>query len=261
MVTIVATLQDWSASGYEQQLADSTFFRFAPWIFALAAALLICRAFVLRKRYRAVDVLTPEDQERVRAAISSIEAKTCADIVPLVVERSDPHAQALLLGAAAFALVANAALLRVLPAHGFLQLGAAEVAITAAGLGFTRLCTDYRRWFLSRRVADAAAGEQAVVELARLTQGRDATAPVVLLFVSLFEHRVVVLANAAVSGALKPEHWPAVVEAVLAGVRRGALAEGLVVGINACGAKMEQAFPPGAPQENRFADRAITRRE
>lgn len=261
MVTIAATLQDWSASGYEQQLVDSALFRVAPWIFALAAALLVCRAFALRKRYRAVDVLTPEDQERVRSAISSIEAQTSAEIVPLVVERSDPHAQALLLGTAAFVVLANAALLRVLPAHGFFQLGAAEVAIAAAGLGFTRVCTDYRRWFLSRRVADAAAGEQAIIELARLTQGKEATAPVVLLFVSLFEHRVVVLANAAVSGALKPEHWPAVVEAVLAGVRRGALAEGLVGGVNACAKEMREAFPPGANQENRFADRAIARRE
>ncbi len=261
MVTIAATIQDWSASGYEQQLVDSAFFRLAPWLFALAALLLVARAFALRKRYRAVDVLTPADQERVRAAISGIEAKTCADIVPLVVERSDPHTQALLLGSAAFVVVANAALLRVLPAHGFFQLGAAEIAITAAGLGFTRLCADYRRWFLSRRVADAAAGEQAIIELARLTQGKDATAPVVLLFVSLFEHRVVVLANAAVSGALKPEHWPTVVEAVLAGVRRGALADGLVGGVNACAPEMQRAFPPGATQESRFADRAITRRE
>ena len=261
MVTSVATIQDWSASGYELQLADSTFFRFAPWIFALAAALLVLRAVRLRKRYRAVDVLTLEDQEQVRAAISSIEAKTSAEIVPLVVERSDPHAQSLLLGAAAFAVAANVALLRLLPAHGFFQLGAAELAIVAAGLGFTRLCTDYRRWFLSRRVADAAAGEQAIIELARLTQGKDSTAAVVLLFVSLFEHRVVVLANQAVSGALRPEQWPTVVEAVLVGVRRGALAQGLIAGVNACATQMQQAFPPGPTQENRFADRAITRRE
>jgi putative membrane protein len=261
MVTIAIAMQEWTASGHEQSLIESPFFVFAPWVFAVAVLLLLLRALATLKRYRAVHVLTAADQERVRIAIRGIEDSTSGEIVPLVVERSDPQTHTLLLGAAAFAVIADIALLRFLPSHGLLQLGAAELAVTALGLGFTRLCTDYRRWFLTAARADATAGEQALIELARLTQGQDSTAPLVLVFVSLFEHRVVVLANAPVAGALRKEHWPAAVETVLADVRRGRLADGLVAGINACAKEMQLAFPPGAPHENRFADHAITRRE
>jgi putative membrane protein len=261
MVTLPSTAQDWIASGHDPLILDSVFFRVAPWVFALAVAAVVLRAVAAQRRLRAVDVLTPADQERIRGAIRSIEDTTSAEIVPLVVERSDPQLHTLLLGAAAFAAVANLALLGFLPSRGFLPLGAAELALLALGLLLAWLCPEYRRWFLTSAQADGTAGEQAMIELARLTQGRDPTAPVVLLFVSLFEHRVIVLASSSAAGAVLPGHWPRVVEAVLSGVRVGRLGDGLVAGLEACAEPLRASFPPGTTRENHLADRAITRRE
>jgi putative membrane protein len=208
-----------------------------------------------------VGALSDSDRERVRATIASIEDRTDGEIVPLVVERSDPHTHTLMYGAVLFALIANLALLKYLPPASYPRLVQFEFVLLMLGLGFAYLCPDYRRWFLTRRRSDAATSEQALAELARLMQGKQQPPALVLLFVSLFEHRVIVLASEPVAGALGAEHWPAVVEAVLGGVRRGKLADGLVAGLNECAADMQRAFPAGPSRENHFADRAITRRE
>jgi len=258
---MVALAQDWSAVGHGRASDLGVFFDIAPWLFVAALIALLALELFTWRRYRAVEVLSVAEQERVRATIASIEDRTDGEIVPLVVERSDPHTHTWLLGAFAFAAAANLSLLKFLPQQGFFPLALAELALLLAGLGFAHLCTDYRRWFLTRRRADAAAAEQALVELARLTQGKQEPPALVLLFVSLFEHRVIVLASEPVAGALGAEHWSAVVEAVLGGVRRGKLADGLVAGLNECAADMQRAFPAGPSRENHFADRAITRRE
>jgi putative membrane protein len=260
MVIHSRTAQDWKAAGHSDPGLPSPFFAIGPWIFAALCAALIVRTLATRRRYRAVDVLTPTDEERVRAAIVELEGATAADVVPLIVERSDPHTHTILLAAAAFAAVANLTLLALLPSEGFARLGLAELGLLAAGLAFAKGCPEFRRWFLTRERADATCGEQALIELSRLTQGKGSPA-VVLLFVSLFERRVVVLASSPAAGAVAPEHWPKVVEAVLGSVRRGHLADGIIAGVQACAGEVKLAFPPGESRENHFADRAIVRRE
>ncbi|MEO6708510.1 MAG: hypothetical protein ABI054_06460 [Planctomycetota bacterium] len=260
MVSSLLPAQDWKAAGHSGDWLSSDLFRILPWVFVALVVLLIVQALVTRRRYRAVDVLTAADQERVRVAIREIEDATSGDIVPLVVERSDPQTHTLLLAGASLALLGNLMLLGWLPQQGFLALGAAEIALFTLCLGVAALCPDLRRWFLTRRRADATAGEQALIEMARLAQNKDSP-PLVLLFVSLLEHRVIVLANAAAAGTVAPESWPKAVEAVLEGVRSGRLAEGIAAGVQACAAEMKLAFPHAGPRENSFADRAITRRE
>lgn len=259
-MVIDPSLQDWDAAGHAPGWAEGLL-AVAPWVFLALVVALLLQAWITRHRYRAVEVLTEADQERVRAAIREVEDSTSGDIVPLVVERSDPQTHAWLLGGFALAMLANVALIGPLAQLSLPFLALAEAALLAIGLGVARLCPDYRRWFLGARRADATAGEQATIEFAQLTQGRGPDQALVLLFVSLYEHRVVVLASQPVAGVLAPERWPAVVEAVLSGVRRGRLADGLVAGVQACGAEMQRAFPAAGERDNHFADRAIVRRE
>jgi putative membrane protein len=65
-----------------------------------------------------------------------------------------------------------------------------------------------------------------------------------------------VLADEGVNRRLAPDHgWDEVVALVLAGIRRGALVDGLVAGITRCGEILEGPLPPGAenPDEIRAA--------
>ena len=65
----------------------------------------------------------------------------------------------------------------------------------------------------------------------------------VLVFVSLFEHRVVVLADEGAHAAAGTDAWIDVDEAVLSGIRRDSLREGLEQGIVAAGEVLFRVLP------------------
>ena len=62
-----------------------------PLLFAALLVFFLVRALVRHSRYRAVDTLGDEDRSAVREAVVEAERRTVGEILPVVVERSDPH--------------------------------------------------------------------------------------------------------------------------------------------------------------------------
>ena len=97
------------------------------------------------------------------------------------------------------------------------------------------------------RAAGRGAREAFVQNVARRTEGRTG----ILIYVSLLEHRVVVRGDEAIDQALGPEEtWEAVVECVLAGIRRGAAADGIIHAIERCGAMLAHPLPAAQNDRN-----------
>jgi putative membrane protein len=70
----------------------------------------------------------------------------------------------------------------------------------------------------------------------------------VVIFASLEDRMVAVVADEAIHRKVGDEAWDKAVAAVLDGVRRGAPAAGFVDAVNLCGGLLAQHFPPdGAP--------------
>jgi putative membrane protein len=84
---------------------------------------------------------------------------------------------------------------------------------------------------LAERVRQRA--DQAFVE-EEVFRTRDRSG--VLIFLSLFEHRVVVRADRGLDGVVSPHEWKEVVEAIAAGMRRGQPGAALADGIRRCAA-------------------------
>ena len=82
-----------------------------------------------------------------------------------------------------------------------------------------------------------------------------------MLFVSLFERRVIVLADEGIDAKVDAAFWEGVDAAVLDGIRRGSLRDGLVDGIRRVGEILEKDFPPPDDDVNEIPDRVIVRRE
>ena len=57
----------------------------------------------------------------------------------------------------------------------------------------------------------------------------------ILLFVSLFEHRIEVVGDSGINDKVEPAEWVEVVDLVRAGIRRQSLADGLVQAVERCG--------------------------
>lgn len=249
--------QDWTPAGHDPLPGWAWI---APLAFLLLALGALAHAYRTRARHRAPDALPPAEEERLRRAIEAAEHATSADIVPLVLERSDSHPETRLAGTLVFLSAANLALFGFASQASGPWLILAELLLATAGWLFTSAVPAWRRLFLSRARADELVREQALVELAQLAPGGSPT-PLVLVLVSLFERRVVVLANDPATGGLRREPWPAVVEAVLGPTRQGRLADGLAAGLELAAREMRDAFPPAPTPPRRFADRVIVRRD
>ncbi|GJM22884.1 MAG: hypothetical protein DHS20C15_27990 [Planctomycetota bacterium] len=239
----------------------TAFGELGAWLLGALTLLLITKAVLRRDRYRAVTVLSDADRERVRAAIAAAELRTTGEIVPVVVERSDPHPAADWKCALTALLLGSALLATWLPWESPFALLACQLGFGALGYVLARALPDLKRLFVLETRATATAEEQALQEFAR--QGLQSTeaATGVLIFVSLFERRVVVLADKGIAAKVDASAWEALDEHVLDGVVKGELAAGLCQAITEAGTLLEEHFPWTDGDRNELPDHLVVRRE
>ncbi len=235
--------------------------RIGPWLLAAIALVLVARALARNHRYRAVVVLGAEDQAAVHAALVDVERRTHGEIVPVVLERSDAHPGAPWLAALCTLLLGSALLEAHMPWYAPHWLLLAQLALGAIGYCAAELLPDLKRAFVAESRASEMAEEQALQEFHRLGLHATSEATGVLLFVSLFERRVVVLGDRGIHAKVGDEHWQRTKDVILAAIARGSLRDGLIDGIRACGSVLEQHFPVREGDRNEIPDRVIVRRE
>jgi len=246
-----ATLFDpWALAG---QIGAAVFLALLAWI--------VLRAIVQRAHYRAVGVLSPADNEAVHAALVAAERRTVGEILPVVIERSDPHPGAEWLAALSFLLVGSSLLIAWLPWSHPAWLLLAQLAIGALGFGLARALPGLQRLFIAEARATAVAEEQALQEFYRNGLHRTEAATGVLLFVSLLERRAIVLADEGIHARVGPDFWAETDRAVLEGIRRGSLRDGLVAGVQRVGERLAEHFPWRDGDRNEIPNRLIVRRE
>ena len=232
-----------------------------PLLFAALLLFLLVRAALRRQRYCATSTLGEEDQAVVHKAITAAERRTVGEILPVVVERSDPHPGANWLAAIAFALIGSALLAAYLPwSHPALVL-LSQFAMGATGFGLAWLLPDFKRLFIFEDRATAVAEEQAFQEFYANGLHKTEAATGVLLFVSLLEHRVVVLADEGIDAQADAGFWADTDQRILEGIRRGSLRDGLIAGIERAGDRLAEQFPWNETDRNEIPDRLILRRE
>jgi putative membrane protein len=192
------------------------------------------------------DFFKESDLEAVKHAVHEAEKRTSGEIVPYVVGASDDYAEASWRGATLGALAGalTAALVHDLGDFWGGWFAAWVVGPTALGcaLGFAlaHFVPALRRRLVDGATLDACVRRRA--ETAFLHEEvfttRDRTG--ILLLVSLFEHRVVVLGDAGINAAVEAKEWESIVAGIVAGIRAGAPAQALVEGIAACGRLLER---------------------
>lgn len=206
------------------------------------------------------------DLEAIRAAVAEAEAGTAGEIVPYVVDASDEYPDAAWKGAAFGALAGALAGWAVHRWGGFwgTHLFAWMVLPPAGGaaLGFlAALIPTLRRWLAGDEVLDLRTrrGAEAAFLEEEVFRTRDRTG--ILLFVSLFEHRVVVLGDTGINARVAPTEWDEVVRLAVLGIRRGRAGEGLVAAIQACGRLLARQGVARRPDDTDELPDALRRRD
>jgi len=202
---------------------------------------------------RVEDLLAPEALAAIEAEVRGAERATSGEIVPVVVERSDPYADVRIGAAAIVAFALGGALLALAPA---LEAWLVPTQICV----FVALCWAFGWRPLLGLVAPNPLFAERVhraASLAFLDSGlvetRDRTG--ILIFVSLLERRVQVLADRGIHLRVPDGTWDGVVERVVAGIRSGRADQGLIDGIRLCGEILARHFPPRPDDANELPDR------
>lgn len=185
------------------------------------------------------------DLEAIREATTAAEARTGGEIVPYVVERvlEDDAAswRGATIGALAAALAAG-----IIHVIGQFWGGSGVWWITlptvvGAGIGYLLGGLDAAaRWLVPHDHLERAVrirAEAAFVE-EEIFDTRDRTG--ILIFLSLAEHRAVILADAGINRAVPKGTWQEVVDALVAGIRAGDAARSMRAAVIRCGEILEQ---------------------
>jgi putative membrane protein len=186
----------------------------------------------------AAALLSAADAAAIEARIRAVEAATGAEVVAAIVERSDGYHglrwRAFALGAA---LAGLAVVIEDLARPGWISAHAALVAVVAilgAGLAFALAATlwpGFARLFLQRLRSEPEARQRASAMFLERELFATPARNAVLLFVSRYEHAVVVLGDRAYAGRVSTAQWQGIVDTMTVSLRGGGAREAFETGL------------------------------
>ena len=191
-------------------------------------------------------VFSEADRERIAAAVKAAEGRTAGEIVPYVVERSDDYEVALWRGGAATSvLVLTVLLLLRVFTPLWLDLHFAQTAmliLLAQGLGMlaVHFLPGARRFFAGRELLEQNVARRAAQAFLseEIFKTKDRTG--ILIFLSLFEHKAVVLGDAGINAKVQQQEWHEVVQIITNGMRSDAPGNALIAAIQKCGELLQR---------------------
>ncbi|MFK8020635.1 MAG: TPM domain-containing protein [Pseudomonadales bacterium] len=200
--------------------------------------------------------LNNKDREIINRRIREIESECNAELVTVIAQSSDDYRYIPLLWAALLALMLPGVVsLLNLP----LTIGQSYLAQVAAFFVFAALLS----WgpikshvvpkSVQHRRARRHAHELFFIEGLHLTESRSG----VMIFVSLAERYVEIIADQGISSRVNGSVWQEIVDVFIDDVKRDSVADGYVKAINACGVQLQKHFPGSTKNANELPDHLI----
>ena len=202
-----------------------------------------------------------EARARIAAAVARAEALSRGQIVPVVVEKSDPYPEARFRGALLLAALATGLVLLLHAPLSLVELALLQLLTGIAG-ALVASWDPVERLLAGGRALDEAARSRALRAFHEHGLHRTSEGTGVLVFASLFEREAIVLGDRGIHEKMGGE-WDRAVAALVAGLRAGDPAKGFVDAIALCGAVLAEHFPRDPslhPPRNELEDRIRTSR-
>lgn len=192
---------------------------------------------------RAGTFFSAEERARIEAAVRAAEQTTSGEIVPLVIDAAYDYPRAEIIGGGGFAM--GLALL-----GAWLWGDSSEWVFLPAFLllylpckWLIRFVPTLKRLLIAPQEMTAEVEEKALVAFVEHGIYRTREGTGILILISLFEHRVYVLADAGINAKVAPHTWDEIVATVTAGLKQGTPCEALCGAVGRCGVLLAEHFP------------------
>ena len=219
--------------------------------------------------------LSADDHARVSAAVHDAELGTAGEIVTITADTSDTYADVALwwaIGAVVVMLAALTAfpdffvrLLGTLTNGWVTELSLAEafeLALALAVLTFAivRLTLVWMplRMRLTPRIIKAERVRARALSYFKVgAEARTSGRTGILIYISLNEHVAEIIADEAIHGKVAPGVWGDAMAHLIAEVREGRLADGMIAAVRDVGVILAEHFPRADDDVNELPDRLI----
>ncbi|MBQ1498111.1 MAG: hypothetical protein IIZ38_07345 [Sphingomonas sp.] len=219
--------------------------------------------------------LTDQDREAVTAAVTAAELTTNGEIVTVVAGRSDAYHDVALHWAVLAMLLVLALLAwqpwpaewlhtrfvdswaQAVPARWYLTIALVLMAATFL-VARVALALDGLRLFLTPGATKTRRVHRRALELFRAAaEKRTRGATGVLVYLSLAEHRAVILADEGIHSKVSADVWGAAMAALVGGLKEDRAGEGMAEAVRRIGLVLAEHFPRSADDVNELPDRVI----
>lgn len=189
----------------------------------------------LQKRFK------PEELERIKAAVKQAESKISGEIVPVFVEKSGHYTianyRAGILGATAvFFLIVLFD--RYVPSLAVYDPVLILVLVILGGL-IGALKANYipfvKRMMLSQAYMDQSTRKRAESAFLQEEVFNTRLRTGIMIFISFFEHEVIVMADKGISKEVDQKEWDAIVRTIIEHVKKDKIVDGIEKAILRCG--------------------------
>ena len=211
----------------------------------------------------ALKFLTPAEREDITRAVRAAEGLTSGEIVPMIVSSSAPYPMAAVRGGVVLAL--PLALLLTSPVAGSFWLDPRDMWLFLAlflplyliAHQAVQRIPKLKGLFVSRKQMEEEVREAALTAFfsEKLYKTRDENG--ILLFISVFERKVWILADAGINARINRERWQGLVELITKGIRDGRQSSALCEAIGQVGDILKEHFPIQPDDINELRDLII----
>jgi putative membrane protein len=187
--------------------------------------------------------LTKDEQDTLVACVKDVETRTSGEIVPVIASASYEYPRASHIGGLLLAILAA---LGVATFIGHTDMWAFLGLFLLFYLVFSRVVAAVpamKKPFVTKAEMREEVEEAAITSfyLNGLHRTRDLTG--IIIYVSVFERSVQVLADKGINDKVNPEVWEEVVIMITEGIRQGRPGEALCRGVTRCGELIAEHFP------------------
>ena len=206
---------------------------------------------------KAKNFFTENENADIAAAIKAVEKNTSGEIAVMVVDESDSYPESKILSGVIIGGLVSLVITELF-FEDSLTVFAIFFAVLSLGTGWaTEYLPALKRIFISNNRVDELVREQAVQSFYEkgLHKTRDASG--VFFFISLFEHKVWILADSGINSKISQQELQVYASDMAKGIRQGSAAEILCREIANLGEVLAEHFPAMHDDVNELSNEVI----